>query len=69
MDARAIIAKVRHEQTPTDAELIWFSNGLATGAVSDAQAGAFAMARQIGGVGRDLVGDHALLDVLVFRQA
>ena len=50
MDARAIIAKVRREQTPTDDELIWFSNGLATGAVSDAQAGAFAMAVCLNGL-------------------
>lgn len=50
MDARAIIAKIRREQTPTDAELIWFSNGLATGAVSDAQAGAFAMAVCLNGL-------------------
>lgn len=44
MDARAIISKIRRGQTPTDAELRWFSNGLATREVTDAQAGAFAMA-------------------------
>ncbi len=50
MDARAIIAKIRRKDTPTDAELIWFTNGLATGVVSDAQAGAFAMAVCLNGL-------------------
>ncbi|KAG1713880.1 Thymidine phosphorylase [Nymphon striatum] len=44
MDARAIIAKVRRGQDPSAQELAWFTNGLATREVSDAQAGAFAMA-------------------------
>ena len=43
-DARSIIAKLKDGGKLTDAELVWFSTGLATGAVSDAQAGAFAMA-------------------------
>lgn len=43
-DARAIIAKVRRGQDPSGEELAWFANGLATRGVSDAQAGAFAMA-------------------------
>lgn len=50
MDARAIIAKIRQSVTPTDAELRMFTNGLATGAVSDAQAGAFAMAVCLNGL-------------------
>jgi len=50
MDARSIIAKVRRKQTPEDAELVWFSKGLATGDVSDAQAGAFAMAVCLNGL-------------------
>lgn len=50
MDARAIIAQIRRKQTPTSAELAWFTNGLATGAVSDAQAGAFAMAVCVNGL-------------------
>lgn len=50
MDARAIIAKIRRKNTPTDDELSWFTNGLATGAVSDAQAGAFAMAVCLNGL-------------------
>lgn len=50
MDARAIIAQIRRKQTPTSAELAWFTNGLATGAVSDAQAGAFAMAVCLNGL-------------------
>ncbi len=44
MDARAIIAQVRNGDTPSDAELAWFTNGLASNNVSEAQAGAFAMA-------------------------
>ncbi|MGI9394009.1 MAG: thymidine phosphorylase [Boseongicola sp.] len=44
MDVRSIIAKVRDGGEPTQAELSWFSAGLASGAVTDAQAGAFAMA-------------------------
>lgn len=44
MDARAIIEKVRDGGEPTQAELNWFAKALASGAVTDAQAGAFAMA-------------------------
>ncbi|THH37092.1 thymidine phosphorylase [Aliishimia ponticola] len=43
MDARSIIARLRHQETPTAAELTWFAQGLADMTVSDAQAGAFAM--------------------------
>ena len=50
MDARAIIAAVRRKQTPTQEELAWFAQGLASGAVSDAQAGAFAMAVVLNGL-------------------
>lgn len=51
MDARAIIAGVRDGVVPSAAELQWFAQGLATGAVSDAQAGAFAMAVLLKGLG------------------
>ena len=51
MDARAIIAKLRKGQTPDADELGWFAAGLADGAVSDAQAGAFAMAACLRGLG------------------
>ncbi|MEJ6403601.1 thymidine phosphorylase [Yoonia sp. 2307UL14-13] len=44
MDARAIIAAIRREETPPADDLVWFARGLANGDVSDAQAGAFAMA-------------------------
>ncbi|MEP2716230.1 thymidine phosphorylase [Pseudophaeobacter sp.] len=44
MDARAIIAALRRGGQPSEAELSWFAKGLANGEVSDAQAGAFAMA-------------------------
>jgi len=51
MDARTIIAKVRR-QKPLDAdELHWFARGLADNTVSDAQAGAFAMAACLNGLG------------------
>lgn len=50
MDARAIIAKLRDRQVPDGDELRWFAKGLATGAVSDAQAGAFAMATVLNGM-------------------
>ena len=44
VEARAIIEKVRIGEEPTQAELNWFAAGLANGGVTDAQAGAFAMA-------------------------
>ncbi|MGR3759790.1 thymidine phosphorylase [Roseobacteraceae bacterium NS-SX3] len=44
MDARAINAALRRGETPSEEELRWFAEGLSSGAVSDAQAGAFAMA-------------------------
>ena len=50
MDARAIIAKLRRHQTPEPAELAWLAQGLASGAVTDAQAGAFAMAVCLNGL-------------------
>ncbi len=53
MDARNIISKVRRKSPVTDAELRWFTNGLAYGQVSDAQAGAFAMAVCLNGLGQD----------------
>ncbi len=43
-DARAIIAQLRSGETPSETDLAWFAQGLADGSVSDAQAGAFAMA-------------------------
>jgi thymidine phosphorylase len=51
MDARAIIAKLRDGAVPSREELRWFANGLADGAVTDAQAGAFAMAVVLNGLG------------------
>lgn len=51
MDARAIIAKLRGGDQLSETELAWFSRGLADGAVSDAQAGAFAMAVCLNGLG------------------
>ncbi len=51
MDARSIIAKLRRHEVPTSEELSWFAQGLADGGVSDAQAGAFAMAVCMGGLG------------------
>ncbi len=50
MDARTIIEKVRDGVEPTQAELNWFAIGLGTGAVTEAQAGAFAMAALLKGM-------------------
>ena len=50
MDARDIIAKLRDKQGLFDAELNWFAAGLASGVVTDAQAGAFAMAALLNGM-------------------
>ncbi|CUH63998.1 Thymidine phosphorylase [Thalassovita gelatinovora] len=51
MDARAIIVKIRDHQSVTQEELNWFAQGLADRGVSDAQAGAFAMAALLNGLG------------------
>ncbi len=51
MDARSIIVKLRRHEVPNADELRWFAQGLADGGVSDAQAGAFAMAVCMGGLG------------------
>ncbi|MFO0514011.1 MAG: thymidine phosphorylase, partial [Rhodobacterales bacterium] len=51
MEARAINARLRMGETPTPEELAWFARGLATGEVTDAQAGAFAMAVCLRGLG------------------
>ncbi|MBT8459446.1 MAG: thymidine phosphorylase [Boseongicola sp.] len=53
MDARRIIAKLRDQLEPTQAELSWFARGLASGGVTDAQAGAFAMAACVNGLSED----------------
>lgn len=51
MDARRLIATIRDGETPDPAAIRWFAGGLASGAVSDAQAGAFAMAVCLRGLG------------------
>ncbi|MEY4983476.1 MAG: hypothetical protein RIR62_1742 [Pseudomonadota bacterium] len=51
MDARAIIQRLRDGGQPSSDELAWFANGLASGHVTDAQAGAFAMAVLLKGLG------------------
>ncbi|MEO1640383.1 MAG: thymidine phosphorylase [Pseudomonadota bacterium] len=53
MDARSIIAAVRDQKTPAAEELAWFAKSLANGSVSDAQAGAFAMAVVLNGLSDD----------------
>ncbi|EBA14948.1 thymidine phosphorylase [Roseobacter sp. SK209-2-6] len=53
MDARAIIAELRRGQSPSDSEISWFAQGLASGEVSDAQAGAFAMAVCLQGLSQE----------------
>ncbi len=52
MDARRILAAKRDGRELSAAELAWFARGLADGTVSDAQAGAFAMAVLLNGMSR-----------------
>ncbi len=51
MEARSILAKLRQREEPTPEELTWFAEGLADQSISDAQAGAFAMAMCMGSLG------------------
>lgn len=53
MDARAIIANLRDRHSLTGDEISWFANGLANNDVTDAQAGAFAMAACLNGLSED----------------
>lgn len=50
MDARQIISKKRDGTRLSEAEIRWFADGLASGGVTDAQAGAFAMAALLNGM-------------------
>ncbi|MCK4713119.1 MAG: thymidine phosphorylase, partial [Marinosulfonomonas sp.] len=50
MDARSVLTRLRDKHTLTQDEITWFANGLATGAVTDAQAGAFAMGALLNGL-------------------
>jgi thymidine phosphorylase len=43
MDARTVLARLRHGEPLSESHLAWFASGLADGTVSAAQAGAFAM--------------------------
>lgn len=52
-DARSIIATIRDGGHPSQADLRWFAAGLASGAVTDAQAGAFAMAVLLKGLNEE----------------
>ncbi len=53
LDARWINGRLRRGETLTEAELRWFARGLASGAVTDAQAGAFAMGVVLRGLGEE----------------
>lgn len=53
MDARSIIACIRDGGQPTADQIAWFAQGIASGAVTDAQAGAFAMAVLLKGLGEE----------------
>jgi thymidine phosphorylase (EC 2.4.2.4) len=53
MDARSIIQAVRDGKGLGEEAARWFARGLADGAVSDAQAGAFAMAVLLKGIGTE----------------
>lgn len=50
MDARSIIATLRDGETPSREALQWFAQGLSDQTVTDAQAGAFAMAALLNGM-------------------
>ncbi len=50
MDAPAILARLRDRKTLSKEELGWFAHGLANAQVTDAQAGAFAMAVFLNGL-------------------
>jgi thymidine phosphorylase len=52
-DARSIIATIRDGGAPAAEDLRWFAAGLASGAVTDAQAGAFAMAVLLKGLSEE----------------
>ncbi|MDO5648055.1 thymidine phosphorylase [Paracoccus sp. (in: a-proteobacteria)] len=52
-DARSIIAAIRDGRGLNATDAAWFARGLADGAVDDAQAGAFAMAVLLRGIGAD----------------
>ncbi|MBA3911381.1 MAG: thymidine phosphorylase [Rhodobacter sp.] len=52
-DARSIIATIRDGGQPAPDDLRWFAAGLASGAVTDAQAGAFAMAVLLKGLNEE----------------
>jgi len=51
MDARTIIAALRDRRGLSPEAAAWFARGLADGSVGDAQAGAFAMAVLLNGIG------------------
>ncbi|MEM6387485.1 MAG: thymidine phosphorylase [Pseudomonadota bacterium] len=53
MDAVTIISKVRDGEEPSQSELNWFAGGMASGRVTDAQAGAFAMAVLLKGLSEE----------------
>ncbi|WP_343117205.1 thymidine phosphorylase [Ostreiculturibacter nitratireducens] len=53
MDARSIIAAVRDRKGLRPEAAKWFADGLASGDVTDAQAGAFAMAVLLNGLGAE----------------
>ncbi len=53
MNAKLIIQRIRDGGRPTAEQLNWFARGLASGEVTDAQAGAFAMAVLLKGLGTE----------------
>lgn len=53
MDARQIIMSIRDKRPVEAAQMSWFADGLASGNVTDAQAGAFAMAVCVNGISVD----------------
>jgi len=53
MDARGIISRLRDKSPLSNEEIVWFANGLSSGDVTDSQAGAFAMAIFLNGMGTE----------------
>ncbi|MGR3515322.1 MAG: thymidine phosphorylase [Paracoccaceae bacterium] len=53
MDAVTIISKVRDGIDPSQSELNWFARGVASGGVTDAQSGAFAMSVMLKGLSEE----------------
>ena len=50
--AQSLLSKLRNKVSLTKDELVWFARGLSNGAITDAQAGAFAMSVALNSLGK-----------------